>query len=41
MKSILQGLYEGEIFSDELIVPKDPEYRTARQIAREFMMYDS
>jgi len=27
MKSILQALYDGEIFPDELIVPKDPEYR--------------
>lgn len=31
MKSILQGLYEGEIFPDELIVPKDPEYRSVNK----------
>lgn len=28
MNSILQGLYDGEIFPDEQIVPKDPEYRS-------------
>jgi len=26
MKSILQGLYAGEVYPDELIMPKDPEY---------------
>ena len=28
MKSILQGLYDGEIFPDELIVPKGKPYRS-------------
>lgn len=28
MKSILQGLYDGEIFPNELIVPKDKAYRS-------------
>lgn len=28
MKSILQGLYDGEIFPDELIVPKGNPYRS-------------
>lgn len=27
MKSILEELYEGNIYPDELIVSKDPEYR--------------
>ena len=27
MKSILQGLYAGEVYPDELIMPKDPEYQ--------------
>jgi len=28
MKSILQGLYDGEVFPSELILSKDPEYLT-------------
>jgi predicted esterase len=27
MKTILEELYDGQIFPDELIVPKNPEYR--------------
>ena len=27
MKTILEGLYDGNIYSDELIISKDPEYR--------------
>lgn len=26
MKTILEELYEGNIYPDELIIPKDPEY---------------
>jgi len=36
MKSILQALYDGEVFLDELIVSKDPEYRpTHKKISAE------
>ena len=31
MKSILEKLYDGEIYPDELIVPKDPEYHETNQ----------
>lgn len=36
MKSILQAVYDGEVYPDELIVPKDPEYRPVnRKIGEE------
>lgn len=31
MKSILEELYEGNIYPNELIISKDPEYRTLSQ----------
>jgi predicted metallo-beta-lactamase superfamily hydrolase len=31
MKSILEELYDGNIYPDELIVSKDPEYRPLNQ----------
>ena len=31
MKTILEKLYEGNIYPDEFIIPKDPEYRPLNQ----------
>jgi hypothetical protein len=31
MRSILEELHSGNIFPDELIIPKDPEYRLINQ----------
>lgn len=31
MKTILQALYDGEIYPDEIIVSKDPEYHHVNQ----------
>lgn len=31
MKTILEELYDGNIYPDELIVPKDPEYPPLRE----------
>jgi len=31
MKTILEELYEGNIYPDELIIPKNPEYRPLNQ----------
>jgi hypothetical protein len=31
MKSILQELFDGDIYPDELIVPKDPQYHPINQ----------